>query len=89
MEETCLRLASQSFFCSLPNIYLYSGFAVPTLDMFYLCTVADEDCLEARDDAAEAYWLPIEQLDENLFGLCSIRNAVRLFKQRQIKNLKK
>ncbi|EFN90919.1 hydrolase, NUDIX family [Prevotella amnii CRIS 21A-A] len=85
MEETCLQIAKSSYFCSIPNSYLYSGFVVPTLDMFYICTVTNEDSLEAHDDVAASYWLAIERLDEEKFGLYSIRKAVRLFKEKYLK----
>ena len=85
MEETCLQISKSSYFCSIPNSYLYSGFVVPTLDMFYICTVTNEDSLEAHDDVAASYWLAVERLDEEKFGLYSIRKAVRLFKEKYLK----
>ena len=53
--------------------------------MFYICTVTNEDSLEAHDDVAASYWLAVERLDEEKFGLYSIRKAVRLFKEKYLK----
>ncbi|EFB93348.1 NUDIX domain-containing protein [Prevotella bivia] len=89
MEETRLLVKELSFFCSLPNKYLYSNFMVPTLDIFYICRVSNPEEMEAHDDAAEVLWLPMEQIDEHAFGLASISKAVGLFKQKRIENLKK
>ena len=40
-EETGLDVQRTQYLFSLPNLYLYSGFLVHTLDMFFRCTVAD------------------------------------------------
>ena len=40
-EETGLKVEKATYQFSLPNIYIYSGFSVHTLDMFFLCTVKD------------------------------------------------
>ena len=36
-EETGLKVEKATYQFSLPNIYIYSGFSVHTLDMFFLC----------------------------------------------------
>jgi len=36
-EETGLSVTSPEYLFSLPNTYLYSGFLVHTLDLFFLC----------------------------------------------------
>ena len=36
-EETGLKVEKATYQFSLPNIYIYSGFPVHTLDMFFLC----------------------------------------------------
>ena len=39
-EETGMTVTQAEYLFSLPNIYIYSGFPVHTLDMFFRCTVA-------------------------------------------------
>ena len=39
LEETGLKVKKPFNQFTLPNIYVYSGFPVHTLDMFFLCTV--------------------------------------------------
>ena len=39
LEETGLEVTETVYQFSLPNTYLYSGFLVHTLDMFFLCKV--------------------------------------------------
>lgn len=75
-EETGLRVTACQYLFSLPNIYLYSGLEIHTLDLFFRCTVADATHVEAMDDVAESLWLPIDKINPEEFGLRSIRQGV-------------
>lgn len=78
-EETGLEVTETLFLFSLPNRYLYSGFLVHTMDMFYLCTVEDTQALRAGDDAADAQWIPLQDIHPEDFGLDSVRQGVEHF----------
>lgn len=78
-EETGLELQICRYLFSLPNIYLYSGFEVHTLDMIFECEVACFDGAQAEDDAAEILVMKPEELHPEQFGLQSIQQAVRLY----------
>jgi ADP-ribose pyrophosphatase YjhB (NUDIX family) len=78
-EETSLIITNPRYLFSLPNIYVYSGFDVHTLDLFYECKIADFDNFKAGDDAAELYWLDKNEINPDLFGLNSIRQAIRIW----------
>ena len=78
-EETGLIVSRAEYLFSLPNIYLYSGFPVHTLDMFYRCTVADTRHFRAMDDASDAFFLPLNELSPDDFGLDSIRKGLQKF----------
>ncbi|MBR3727141.1 MAG: NUDIX domain-containing protein [Prevotella sp.] len=78
-EETGLDVTSTQFVFSLPNTYLYSGFLVHTVDMFFLCQVRDSDICHAMDDAAELIWIPLQDLRPDDFGLDSIRLGIKKF----------
>lgn len=80
LEETCLTVKTCTYLFSLPNHYLFSGFLVPTLDFFFLCTVKEGQTLRACDDAAELMWVPLEKLDPRDFGLQSISLGVERLK---------
>ena len=60
-EETGMKVAKAEYLFSLPNIYIYSGFPVHTLDMFFRCTVEDTLHFEAMDDAADLFFLPLKR----------------------------
>lgn len=79
MEETGLTVTRADYLFSLPNLYVYSGFCVHTLDMFYRCTVDDTTHYQAMDDAADLFFLPLEQADPSQFGLASIRKGLARF----------
>ena len=59
-EETGMKVAKAEYLFSLPNIYIYSGFPVHTLDMFFRCTVEDTLHFKAMDDAADLFF-PLER----------------------------
>ena len=79
-EETGLQVQDIQYLFSSPNVYQYSGMGVHTLDMDYLVRVhGDAVAVSAADDAADAQWLPIADINPADFGLTSIRNAVIRF----------
>ena len=78
-EETGLDVANCRYLFSLPNLYMYSGFEVHTLDMFFLCTVTDTAHFQAMDDAADVFFLPCRDIRLEDFGLDSVRRGLGLF----------
>ena len=79
MEETGLKVVEARYLFSLPNTYLYSGFLVHTLDLFFLCRVEDDSRLLAMDDVADSFWMPLNRINPDDFGLDSIRKGVARF----------
>lgn len=80
-EETGLMVQELQYLFSSPNVYLYSGMGVHTIDMDYLVRVKDNMEVHAADDAAECLWIPLSEVNPDEFGLTSIRNAVIRFLQ--------
>lgn len=78
-EETGLRVTAARYMFSLPNLYMYSGIELHTLDMFFACEVEDAAAPKAADDAAECFWVPLSDVHTEQFGLRSIRHALRRF----------
>lgn len=78
-EETGLEVAGMTYLFSLPNIYIYSGLEIHTLDMFFSCSVDTDAAPQAADDAAECFWTPLDEIHTEQFGLRSIRHALRQF----------
>ena len=78
-EETGLTVTEAVYQFSLPNTYLYSGFLVHTLDQFFLCKVSTEDYITAMDDVAACFWMPLNQIKPEEFGLNSVRMGIEYF----------
>lgn len=78
-EETGLVVTETRYLFSYPNTYLYSGFLVHTLDMFFLCKVEDYSNLGAMDDVADSFWIPLDEVNPDEFGLDSVRTGLKRF----------
>ena len=78
-EETGLEVIDSKYLFSIPNIYLYSGLHIHTLDMFYECKVKNVNEIKAMDDAAECLWIALDDIDITQFGLGSIRQGLCIF----------
>lgn len=75
-EETGAEAEILRYLFSIPNTYCYSDFNVHTADSFFLCRLKDETVIQASDDAADLYWIPLEQVNAAAFGLNSVRQGV-------------
>ena len=78
-EETGMEVIATRYLFSLPNLYVYSGFTVHTLDMFFRCNVADDIHFKAMDDAADLQFIPLDNIRVEEFGLGSIKKGISLF----------
>ena len=78
-EETGLEATEVIYQFSYPNIYLYSGFLVHTLDMFFKVKIKDLSHIEAMDDAAAYYWIPFSEIDIDKFAFDSIKKGLTRF----------
>lgn len=78
-EETGLTVIQADYLFSLPNTYLYSGFEVHTLDLFFRCRVDNTASLRAMDDAAELFFVPLKEIQTADFGLNSVRKGVERY----------
>jgi ADP-ribose pyrophosphatase YjhB (NUDIX family) len=90
-EETGLTVGADEirYMFSIPNVYRYSGMDIHTLDLFFLCHVADDAEVKADDDAAELTWLPLREVYVERFGLRSIRDAIHRFLKEKSKEGKR
>lgn len=82
-EETGLEVTSAEYLFSVPNIYLYSGIKIHTMDLFFCCKVKAGAVAKANDDAAECMWVSLEDIHTEQFGLRSIRQALYKFLKRK------
>ncbi|MFV0547008.1 MAG: NUDIX hydrolase [Bacteroides sp.] len=79
LEETGLQISRATYLFSLPNLYLYSGFTVHTLDLFYLCESTQYEDIKWMDDVSDAFFMKLSDLKPEQFGLESIRKGLSKF----------
>lgn len=84
MEELHGVVISTHYLFSLPNDYAYSGMNIPTMDMFFECRLANNKALTPADDVEECFFMPINEINPSLFGLNSVREAVRRYVERSM-----
>lgn len=85
LEETGMRVIRTDFMFTLPNTYLYSGFLVHTVDLFFRCEVENCKRFEAADDVESLFFIHPDRINAADFGLDSIRRAVQMIKEGKIK----
>ncbi|ADQ80933.1 NUDIX hydrolase [Paludibacter propionicigenes WB4] len=78
-EELRAQVVEAKYLFSLPNKYEYSGLQIPTLDMFFACKLEDISNLQPSDDVADCFFVPMDEVNPELFGLESIKKAVGMF----------
>jgi len=78
-EELDAKVIECNYKFSLPNQYLYSGLTIPTLDMFFTCKLESTENLKPADDVEDCWFVPINDLNPELFGLNSVRKAIGMF----------
>ena len=88
-EELKAKVIEAKYLFSLPNQYKYSGLTLPTLDMFFACKLEDTTNLQPSDDVEDCFFLPLNKLNPELFGLKSIREAVTRFVNKENSIFKK
>lgn len=80
-EETGLDITECRYLFSIPNLYMYSGFEVHTVDMFFECLVDNFNGAHAEDDAAEIVILKKGELNADDFGLMSIKKGIEIYRK--------
>jgi len=78
-EELQVKATEANYLFSLPNLYEYSGLTVPTLDMFFACKLENTTEIVPADDVEDCFFIALNEINPQLFGLKSIKKAVALF----------
>ena len=78
-EELKVEALETKYLFSLPNEYEYSGLTIPTLDMFFACKLTQYKHLIPSDDVESYFFIPLNEINPENFGLKSIKKAVQFF----------
>ncbi len=80
IEETGMELDGFKYLFSLPNTYVYSGFEVHTVDLFFTVpTTWSASDISPADDVSELMFLDKNEINPADFGLTSIRKAIEIW----------
>ncbi len=80
-EELNINVTHLSYYCSLPNTYVYGEVTYTTTDIVFICNIENFEQMKPCDDISDCYFLPIEQMDVDLFGLDSVRQVIQMIKE--------
>jgi NAD+ diphosphatase len=83
-EELNLTVIEQQFLFSVPNIYPYRQVTYSVIDFVFVCRVDSFSPLMPADDISDCFFIPLSDLDENLFGLASVKQVIQQLKNRKI-----
>ena len=83
-EELDATVTESTYLFSLPNEYEYSGFTLPTLDLFFKCKLENLQHLRPADDVEDCFFVPLNEINTELFGLQSIKKAVQLLLEENV-----
>lgn len=78
-EETGVSGYPFRYLFSIPNEYHYAGLKVLTMDLFFETKIPNNQAIKACDDVDECFFIPINKLNPELFGLKSIKKAVKIY----------
>jgi NAD+ diphosphatase len=81
MEELHLEVVSARYLCSFPNRYEYMGVKYPTMDLCFVCQVADWAALNAeRSEISQVSFTAPADIDLSRFGFPSIARMVECYR---------
>lgn len=81
LEELGMKVDEGKYLFSIPNDYLYSGWMLPTLDLFFLYEVKEDFVPIPADDVKDCSFVSLDKIDIEKFGFKSMRQALRMFLQ--------
>ncbi len=81
-EELNINVTQLSYFCSLPNIYVYGEVTYTTTDFVFICNIESFEPMKPCDDISDCHFLSVEQMDVSLFGLDSVKHVIQMIKNK-------
>lgn len=79
-EELNLEIDAMTYFCSVPNVYVYKAVTYTTLDLAFVCEVTDFSPLAAMDDIEAVLFAGAKEPGLERFAFDSTRTIVSRFR---------
>ena len=83
-EELNLHVTEMAYLVSFPNLYPFSDFLVPTVDLAFVCKTGDQDGLKPDDDVASVEFVLPENINYNELCSESMKQIIRFYLSGQI-----
>ena len=80
-EEVGVELATVGFLCSHPNAYHYQEVTYPTLDLFFVATIADGVEPRALDEVTSVGWFGMAEVGPEELAFPSMQAAWRKLRE--------
>ncbi len=79
-EELNLEIKQFSLLTTFPNDYPYGDMLYFTLDLAFVCQVRDFSKIRTADDVSGHQFIPLHEIDLDLFGFESVKKIIEYFK---------
>lgn len=79
-EELNLDIESMTYFCTVPNEYVYKQVTYITVDIAFICKVSNFSKLEALDDIDAVIWLPMDKYASEQLAFASTHTILSRLK---------
>jgi len=84
-EELGVEVNGAKFIASFPNEYVFKGISYFTIDMAFVCRIADLSALQPADDVAEALIIHPNDIDFDNISFPSIINILKTYIESLVK----
>nr|WP_314290348.1 NUDIX domain-containing protein [uncultured Capnocytophaga sp.] len=79
-----IRPEQLRFITTFPNNYLYKDVAYRTMDIFFECSLEEEQVqIVAPDEIKALQWYSLEEIPEDMIGFISVRTVIHQLKNRK------
>lgn len=82
-EELGIKIHSLRYFCSYPNVYIFSGYSVFTLDLAFLAKTESLHQMTAMDDISSFEFINPHHVDLEQLPSISMKNILKELIQRE------
>ena len=81
-EELGCGVENVRYLCSFPNKYVFSGYAVMTTDVAFVCSLPSDVRVCPHDDVSEVLWLSPAEIDIDAIPSHSIREIIKFYQRK-------
>jgi ADP-ribose pyrophosphatase YjhB (NUDIX family) len=78
-EELNLQITNMTYLVSYPNLYPFSNFVVPTVDLAFVCQTGDQEQIRPGDDVSSVEFIQPANIDFNDLCSESMKQIIRFY----------